>query len=653
MSDDALQGSEWDDAISANPRPMVLEHNLAEELANTLGRDDDHRENETPEEEEEEEEEEQDEHIEQDEDAHDDDEPVHVPQEKAEPKDTSGLLSTLTDGDKGFISESIVSPKKDEALFKDSGSAVKLPGLTNGSDSHDAASSTVTSSSPSKVRLRNMYRAPRHRRTQLPESASHQHTTGTIASAPLGTSSADDGTDDPMGPLGGSEQTSEVADPEEISGGDSLFQQADGPLFHINRTPLSPLKKIPSSQVETTGSEGNVKEKEKPTKKELQVKMEISVGDPIKVGELTGAHIAYSVRTNSDSDLFKTPQTVVSRRYRDFRWLYRQLQSTHPGRIVPPPPDKQAVGRFNEDFIEGRRFALERMLKKISENPVLHNDPDFIMFLQSERFSSEAREREKAAGASSIFTEHESDSMNSNSGGFLSSIGGAFSFTPKIIEPEDYFKDKKSYIEGLSQQYKVFLKNLETIIIQRHDLASVTVEFANIIETLADLEISKGSTEIFQEFAATEMRLKELLDRLSLQDMLTLGATLDEYMRIINSIKTVFQQRDKVLVQLSVAETDLKKKQASLDKYVKYNRTQTEKIGVIKSELTAIEQRYKATRERFDEIGNTIREELATFEVEKIHDFRNTVEIFLESTIESQKEAVELWETFYNMYLTA
>jgi sorting nexin-1/2 len=134
--------------------------------------------------------------------------------------------------------------------------------------------------------------------------------------------------------------------------------------------------------------------------------------------------------------------------------------------------------------------------------------------------------------------------------------------------------------------------------------------------------------------------------------MLTIGATLDEYQRIVSSIRTVFEQRDKILIQLAKSESDLRKKQSSYDKAFKYNRTQTDKLDLLKSELVALESKNRTIREKFQSISTVIIEELKTFETDKIHDFRNSIEIFLESTIESQKEAVELWETFYNANLT-
>lgn len=683
MADDGLEASHWDDVVSSNPSRFA-ESNIVNELSSTLSHqtleNDEDKEEEGKEWNEDDSKPTADETLETEVTKIDENDKSNegineeegVKTQHRQP-DTSGLLSSLTvDADKGFISESFKSPKKDESLFRDTNK-----GLNFGSDDEEetqAKSPQQNITSPTKLasRRKNVYKAPRFRRNGLKQPQQ-------LASA----SSSNNGSNDilqsdnqeVLGPLGINDD-SEAKDEGLESPADKLLKAADAPLFDINRTPLSPLKSnnrpgsyqaSSTAATETSTAESSepqdpqqqleqskIHQKQK-QEKEPAVKLDISVGDPIKVGDLTSAHIVYSVRTNTDSELLRSPQTVVSRRYRDFRWLYRQLQSTHPGRIIPPPPDKQAVGRFNDDFIEARRFALERMLVKISKSPVLQTDPDFIMFLQSERFSSEAREREKAAGATSTFTASEKDndaSLNA-SGGFLSSIGGAFSFSPKIVEPDEFFKDKKSYVEALDQQFKLFLKNLETIVIQRHDLSIVTEEFANIVATLADLEVSKSSTELFQEFSTTQLRIKELLDRLSLQDMLTLGSTLDEYQRVIGSIKTTFHQRDKILVQLAGSESELKKKQASFDKTFKYNRTHTEKIDALKLELDALEQKHNGIRSKFDDISSTIKDELATFEIEKIQDFRNSIEIFLESTIESQKEAVELWETFYDVNLSS
>lgn len=121
----------------------------------------------------------------------------------------------------------------------------------------------------------------------------------------------------------------------------------------------------------------------------------IYVGDPHKVGDLTSSHTEYSVTTKTTSKGYRNPEFTVSRRYRDFLWLYTQLHNNNPGVIIPPPPEKQAVGRFEADFVESRRAALERMLNKTAAHPILQHDSDLKLFLESDAFNVDIKNKER------------------------------------------------------------------------------------------------------------------------------------------------------------------------------------------------------------------------------------------------------------------
>lgn len=62
--------------------------------------------------------------------------------------------------------------------------------------------------------------------------------------------------------------------------------------------------------------------------------------------------------------------------------------------VVAPPPEKQAVGRFDTNFVESRRAALERMLNKIAAHPILQHDGDLKIFLESEAFNVDIKNKE-------------------------------------------------------------------------------------------------------------------------------------------------------------------------------------------------------------------------------------------------------------------
>lgn len=132
------------------------------------------------------------------------------------------------------------------------------------------------------------------------------------------------------------------------------------------------------------------------------------------------------------------PEFTVTRRYRDFLWLYNALHNNNPGIVVPPPPEKQAVGRFESNFVESRRAALERMLNKTAAHPVLQHDADLKIFLESEAFNMDVKNKEN----------REPDLGQSK--GMFSSLGISVGGGSKFIEHDDVSPFKRLILQSAS-----------------------------------------------------------------------------------------------------------------------------------------------------------------------------------------------------------
>lgn len=342
-----------------------------------------------------------------------------------------------------------------------------------------------------------------------------------------------------------------------------ILREVNAPLFKIS--PRKDLSAVPSIKRIADGA--NTAPYEEPTA-ETQAESNaihytIEVIDPQKVGDLTSAHVEYTILSKSDN--LNNPEVRVQRRYRDFRWLYRQLQNNHWGKIIPPPPEKQTVGRFKDDFIENRRFQMERMLTKISQDKDLQEDVDFVMFLQSNNFVQDSKIREHLTGSNASSDSNDLSEIHISeiellgaedaanvikNGGLDDSHKGfmnlSFGSVPKYIEPDAFFVEQRQTLGALEEQLKQLCKSLDIVDVQRNDLASVTDEFAQTIKSLEELEISKSGSELLSNFAEVHMRIKESLQRSTLQEALTLGVTIDEYLRSLASIQAVFNQRSKL-----------------------------------------------------------------------------------------------------------
>lgn len=59
----------------------------------------------------------------------------------------------------------------------------------------------------------------------------------------------------------------------------------------------------------------------------------------------------------------------------------------NPGVVVPPVPEKNPFGRFDEQFVQQRRLALEKCIQKMANHTVLCKDPDLKFFLENDNFA--------------------------------------------------------------------------------------------------------------------------------------------------------------------------------------------------------------------------------------------------------------------------
>ncbi|CAG7565255.1 unnamed protein product [Fusarium equiseti] len=416
------------------------------------------------------------------------------------------------------------------------------------------------------------------------------------------------------------QQQRRPADPHHIDD-----EENDGPKAPRAPPPVEAAQ--PSSVRSSNQPSVSVEQAAKPT-------FQITVGDPHKVGDLTSSHIVYSVRTKTTSKGYKQPEFEVKRRYRDFLWLYTTLHGNNPGIVVPPPPDKQAVGRFDSNFVESRRAALEKMLNKTAIHPTLQHDPDLKLFLESETFNVDIKHKERR------------DPIPTESKGVLGSLGINVGGGNKFVEQDDWFHDRKVYLDALENQLKGLLKAMETMVGQRKMMAEAAGDFSASLHALSTVELSPSLSGPLDALSELQLTIRDVYDRQAQQDVLTFGIILEEYIRLIGSVKMAFGQRQKAFYSWHAAESELQKKKATQDKLLRQGKSQQDRLNQMSAEVGESERKVHQARLLFEDMGRLMRNELDRFEKEKVEDFKSGVETFLESAVEAQKELIEKWETF-------
>ncbi|XP_051962596.1 sorting nexin-18-like [Xyrauchen texanus] len=101
-----------------------------------------------------------------------------------------------------------------------------------------------------------------------------------------------------------------------------------------------------------------------------------TIDDPTKQTKFKGmkSYISYKLTLTHT-------QSQVNRRYKHFDWLYARLVEKFPVISVPHIPEKQATGRFEEDFISKRRRGLIWWMNHMTSHPVLARCDVFQHFL--------------------------------------------------------------------------------------------------------------------------------------------------------------------------------------------------------------------------------------------------------------------------------
>jgi sorting nexin-1/2 len=163
-------------------------------------------------------------------------------------------------------------------------------------------------------------------------------------------------------------------------------------------------------------------------------------------------------------------------------------------------------------------------------------------------------------------------------------------------------------------------------------------DFSVSLHAFSQVELSPLLSGPLEGLSDVQSRVRELYERQAQQDSLTLGIVIDEYIRLIGSIKMAFGQRQKAYYAWHSAENALAKLKSTQEKLLRAGRTQQDRLSQMQADVADAERKVYQSRLLFEDMGRLMRNELERFEREKVEDFKSGVETFLESAVEAQKE---------------
>ncbi|KAJ1974413.1 Vacuolar protein sorting-associated protein vps5 [Dimargaris xerosporica] len=360
----------------------------------------------------------------------------------------------------------------------------------------------------------------------------------------------------------------------------------------------------------------------------------ITVSDPHKVGDAMNAYVVYKVHTHTLSPAFDQSDYTVRRRYRDFHWLFTQLHQSNPGVIIPPVPEKQSLGRFQDEFVETRRHGLEKFLKRVATHPLLNDHPDFRLFLTSENFTGQTKDRrpEPSMGLMRAFGE---------------ALTGSFS---KFVEVDEWFENRRHQLDALESQLKTLHKAIEAAVRQRRELAAAYGELSANVLALSNVEANEGLARSLSLFGKLQEQLHVLHRQQAQADAKTYESTTEEYIRLIGSIKLTFTARAKAYQQWQGGLADLQRKVSQYDRLKAQSRSRTDRMSQLNAEVGQLEIQTENHRHEFEDMSTLIRAELDRFDQGKVADFKHSAEQFLAAMIGHQQQVIKLWELYLESF---
>ncbi|EPX71970.1 retromer complex subunit Vps5 [Schizosaccharomyces octosporus yFS286] len=369
--------------------------------------------------------------------------------------------------------------------------------------------------------------------------------------------------------------------------------------------------------------------------------MSIDVHDPHTVTELAKSHTVYLVSSRMENGSTQPSEVTVQRRYRDFDCLYQLLSNNYPGCIIPPPPEKQVVGRLDDEVVEHRRSALEIMLRKISSHPLLRNDSFFENFLKVDYFDTKLTNYVTPIDAVA-------SSTNAGSSGLFDSFTSAFqtSSLPKYVEEDPWLAETKLSLDTLETQLRSMYHAILVCIDQRLQFLSSIHDFGESLANLSLVDLDPSLSSQLDSLSQIQIELQFSQERKVAQDNLTLGVTVEEYIRNIESAKNAYASRQKLWQVWQSSLQSLARVDAQLDKCRKQSKFNQKSLPYLEGQVEKFRTKSSQLQQQFEKSTALLKHDLKQFSRNRVDDLKASVETWLESAIESQKELIDRWESF-------
>ncbi|KAJ3611880.1 hypothetical protein NHX12_021893 [Muraenolepis orangiensis] len=323
--------------------------------------------------------------------------------------------------------------------------------------------------------------------------------------------------------------------------------------------------------------------------------------------------IVYRVLTRTTREDFDSSECEVHRRYQDFLWLKGKLEEAHPTLIVHPLPEKFVmkglVERFNEDFIESRRRALQLFLSKTADHPLLSRSPPLKLFLSEPDLTAH-----KKQGPS--FLSRVGDSVRA----VANSVRGLKSRPEEFVAMQEYADDFSNKMASLDKITQRIIKEQNEYLDELRQYGPIYTQWAGLEAELS--EPLRGVASCVDHCGReTEEQVGHLAD--------VLEPALHQYLLCADTLKTVLRRRDNIQ-----AESEAKN-----DALTSWSSSKKVDHETLKEEAACLE-------ERVQNANAALRGDWSRWEGGMRTDLKSALVATAHKNVEYYEKCLAVWETF-------
>eukprot|EP01121_Diplochlamys_sp_Union-15-3_P014892 TRINITY_DN4814_c0_g1_i19.p1 TRINITY_DN4814_c0_g1~~TRINITY_DN4814_c0_g1_i19.p1 ORF type:complete len:470 (+),score=97.46 TRINITY_DN4814_c0_g1_i19:37-1446(+) len=373
-------------------------------------------------------------------------------------------------------------------------------------------------------------------------------------------------------------------------------------------------------------------------KDEDQGSLRVSITDTEKNGDGVNAFISYTVKTKAVNDsIWGDREMTAIRRYRDFSWLHSGLKAEFKTVIIPPLPEKSITNRFSPEFIEYRRYELEKFLRRVIKHPKLVDSVYTKTFLESSR----------ELNRTEIKSEAEQKAVPKKKGFFSSLTDKVTTMTSAApVEIDEWFTDTKEYLKGLETQLHTLHTKTTIMTKKRRDFAQIWEDLSLAAVEYSKSEADKDSNlnKLFSKFTEVTHQLSNLNMETVDNEIIHFEFSIKDYTRITTAVKDLLTNRDSTLLKCQIAEKNYEQKKQKSDK-----NTSTSKANAFQTEVTEAEKQRDTAKQSLEDASKECKEEIETFMKTKNKDITNALRELVQTNMNHELRVLDLWKELLRM----